>query len=421
LKSPKRTLANSGRRVVVTGLGCVSPLGHDPESTWNGLVEGRSGAAPITHFDASKLDVRFACEVKGFDPATYVPKKDLRRMDRFIQLGTAAALQAIERAKLDVSNTPAESIAVLLSSGMGGLPLIEAQHEIARERSDRVSPFFIPATIPNLLAGQVSILKGFRGANHCVVSACSSSAHAIGEGARLIERGDAEAVVAGGAEATVSLLGIAGFAAMKALSTRNEEPERASRPFDMDRDGFVMGEGAAVLILESLENAERRGATILGEIGGYGLNSDAYHMTTPSENGEGAARCMRLALEDAGLDSSQIDHVNMHGTSTSAGDIAESQAIESVFGAHAASLNCVSTKSMTGHLLGGAGALEALITTLAIHHGVCPPTINLEQQDPACRLNYTPLNAVKRPIRAALSNSFGFGGTNASLLLKKLG
>jgi 3-oxoacyl-[acyl-carrier-protein] synthase II len=415
----KRTLASSGRRVVITGLGCVSPLGNDVESTWNAVLEGKSGAANITHFDSSKLDVHFACEVKNFDPATYINKKELRRMDRFIQLGLSAALQALEQSKLSVENTPAPQIGVLMSSGIGGLPLIEAQHLIGLEKPDRMTPFFIPGTIINLLPGQIALAKGFQGPNHSIVSACSSSAHAIGEAVRLIERGDIEACVAGGSEATISLLGIAGFAAMKALSTRNDAPEKASRPFDVDRDGFVMGEGGACLVLESLENARRRGATILGEVAGYGLNCDAYHMTSPSEGGVGAAACMKLALADAGLDGSTVDHINMHGTSTSAGDIAESQGIESVFGARAKDIHCVSTKSMTGHLLGGAGALEALVTTLAILRETCPPTINIDNQDPECRLNYTAWKPVKKKIRAALSNSFGFGGTNASLLLKR--
>lgn len=415
----KRTLANSGRRVVITGLGCVSPLGNDVESTWSALLEGKSGAARITHFDPSKLDAQFACEVKGFDPTLLINKKELRRMDRFIQLGLYAALQAIEQSKLSIENTPAPKIGVLMSSGIGGLPLIEAQHIIGLERPDRLTPFFIPGTIINLLPGQVALAKGFQGPNHSIVSACSSSAHAIGEAARLIERGDIEACVAGGGEAAISLLGMGGFAAMKALSTRNDAPEKASRPFDVDRDGFVMGEGGGAMVLESLENALRRGATIYGEIAGYGLNCDAYHMTSPSEGGEGAARCMRLAMEDAGMDASQIDHINMHGTSTGQGDIAESQGIESVFGERAKEINCVSTKSMTGHLLGGAGVLEAIITTLAIARETCPPTINIDKQDPECRLNYTPWKPVKKKIRAALSNSFGFGGTNASLLLKK--
>jgi 3-oxoacyl-[acyl-carrier-protein] synthase II len=298
--------------------------------------------------------------------------------------------------------------------------MIEATSAVAAERPDRVSPFFIPAVISNLLAGQISILKGYQGPSHCIVSACSSSAHAIGEACRLIERGDADVVVAGGAEASISLLGIAGFASMRALSARNDDPQTASRPFDQDRDGFVMGEGGAVLVLESLKSAEKRGATILGEIAGYGANSDAYHMTSPSENGEGAARCMTLALEDAGLALETIGHINMHGTSTPLGDIAESMAIGSVFGKLATQIQACSTKSMMGHLLGAAGAVEAMLTVLAVERGICPPTINIFNQDPKCTLNYTASKPVKKTLRAALSNSFGFGGTNVSLVVKKL-
>ena len=415
-----RTLSSSGRRIVITGRGCLSPLGLDVPSTWAGLLEGRSGAGLISHFDASKLDVKFACEVKNFDPNTYIPKKDQRRMDRFIQLGYSASMQAIAEAKLDVHPAPAERVAVFLASGMGGLPLIEAQHSIALERPDRVSPFFIPGAIPNLLAGQVSIAKGFKGPSHCIVSACSSSAHALGEAVRIIERGDVDVVIAGGAEATISLCGILGFSSMKALSTRNESPTTASRPFDLGRDGFVMGEGAAALVVESLESAERRGATIFGEIVGYGTNSDAYHMTTPSEGGVGAGECMRLALRDAGLQMEQIEHINMHGTSTHAGDIAESTAIGNVFGSHASKINCVSTKSMTGHLLGASGALEAFSTLSALQNGILPPTINLDNPDPQCPLNYTPHKAVSRKIEYAISNSFGFGGTNVSLIFRRV-
>ncbi|MBS1982582.1 MAG: beta-ketoacyl-ACP synthase II [Bdellovibrionales bacterium] len=415
----KRTLANSGQRIVVTGMGVISPLGLDVESTWSALTAGKSGAGTITHFDPSNFDVRFACEVKGFDPLKYIPKKDLRRMDRFIQLGFSAAMQAIEQAGLDTTKVPAERIGVTLSSGIGGLPMIEEQHRILLERADRVSPFFIPSTIANLLAGQVSIAKGFKGPNHCVVSACSSSAHAIGEAMRLLERGDCDAVVAGGAESTISPLGIQGFASMKALSKRNDAPEKASRPFDTERDGFVMGEGAAVVILETLAGAQKRGATILGEFVGYALNSDAYHMTSPSEGGEGAAHCMALALEDANLKPTDVDYINMHGTSTGAGDVAESLAIERLFGEHAKNINCSSTKSMTGHLLGAAGALEGIFSMLAVQRGVIPPTINLDHQDPQCRLNYTANHAQKRDAKVALSNSFGFGGTNATLVIRK--
>jgi len=414
------TASNPKKRVVVTGMGCVSPLGNDLQSTWNSILEGKSGAATITHFDASVLDVRFACEVKGFDPEKYIPKKELRRMDRFIHLGFAAAMQAIESAKLDDSKIPLDRISVILGSGMGGLPMIEVQHKIALEKPNRVSPFLIPAIIPNMLAGQVSIVKGYKGLNVCTVSACSSSAHAIGEAKRMIEHGHADVVVAGGAESTICLLGIAGFANMKALSTRNDAPDKASRPFDVGRDGFVMGEGGAVLILESLESAERRGAEILAEFVGYGANADAFHMTQPSEGGEGAGACMKLALQDAYMAAADVDHVNMHGTSTPAGDVAESMAVESVFGDKAAGLNCVSTKSMTGHLLGAAGAIESIFSIMALKEQIVPPTINIENQDPNCRLNYTAHKPVKREIRAALSNSFGFGGTNVSLLFKRV-
>ncbi len=415
----KRTLANSGRRVVITGYGCVTPLGLDVESTWAAILGGKSGAGPITQFDASPLDTKFACEVRGYDPLQYIPKKDLRRMDRFIQLGFGASMQAIAQAKLDEAPNSKERIGVLLACGLGGLPMIEEQHKIALDRPTRVTPFFIPAVIANLLGGQVSIAKGYQGPNFCPVSACSSSAHAVGEAARIIERGDCDIMVCGGAEATVCMMAVAGFSSMKALSSRNEAPEKASRPFDVDRDGFVIGEGAATLILESYESAKARGAAILGEIAGYGTNADAYHMTSPSEGGEGGARCMTLALEDAGMKATDVDHVNMHGTSTPAGDVAESMAIEKVFGDYAQKLNCVSTKSMTGHLLGAAGALETLLSLLAVERGICPPTINLENQDPKCRLNYTPHEPVRRELRAAINNSFGFGGTNVSLVIKK--
>lgn len=388
-------------------------------STWEALLQGRSGAAPITQFDASRLDVNFACEVKGFDAAAYIDKKELRRMDRFIQLGIAASMQAIADSRIDSATISKERIAVILASGMGGLPFIETQHKIGLERPDRMTPFFIPAVISNLLAGQVSIKYGFQGLSYCTVSACSSSAHALGEAARLIERGDADVVVAGGSEATVCMLGIAGFANMRALSTRNNAPEKASRPFDLGRDGFVMGEGAATLVLESLESAEARGAQVYAEIAGYGANSDAYHMTSPSEGGEGAARCMVLAMDDAEVAPNEIDHINMHGTSTPQGDVAETKAIHRVFGAHAKNINCLSTKSMTGHLLGAAGALEAASTVMVLKTGRIPPTINLDQPDPACDLNYTPHRAVDRKVSYALSNSFGFGGTNASLLLRR--
>ncbi|MEO5668270.1 MAG: beta-ketoacyl-ACP synthase II [Bdellovibrionota bacterium] len=416
----KRTLANSGKRVVITGTGCVSPLGNNVEDTWAALIEGRSGAATIESFDHSNLDVHFACEVKGFDPTIYIPKKDQRRMDRFILLGFSAAAQAIAQAKLTTSgNVDPERVAVYLASGMGGLPGIEAQHNDMLQKG-RISPFFIPQVIPNMLAGQVSINFGFKGPNFSIASACSSSAHAIGEAVRLIERGDADIAIAGGSEAAISLLGIAGFATMKALSTRNDAPQKASRPFDKDRDGFVMGEGGAVLVIESLESAEKRGAEILAEIVGYGANSDAYHMTSPSEGGEGGARCVQLALADAGLSIADVDVVNMHGTSTPQGDVAESTGLMRVFGERSQEIHCTSSKSMTGHLLGGAGAIEALFSALYLKHQIVSPTINLDHQDERCLLNYTPNVAKKASLKVALSNSFGFGGTNATLALKAI-
>jgi 3-oxoacyl-[acyl-carrier-protein] synthase II len=414
----KRTLATSGRRVVITGAGCISPLGLNVNDTWAALIEGRSGAATITSFDHSRLDVHFACEVKNFDPTQYIPKKDQRRMDRFILLGYSAAAQAIEQAGLTKDSVDAERVAVLLASGMGGLPGIEEQQKTFLE-GGRLSPFFIPQVIPNMLAGHISIAYGFKGANYSIASACSSSAHAIGEAVRLIERGDADYAVAGGAEAALSPLGVQGFAAMKALSTRNEAPEKASRPFDKDRDGFVMGEGGAVLVLESLESAEKRGATVIAEIVGYAANSDAFHMTSPSEGGEGGARCVELALADAGLKPSDVDVVNMHGTSTPAGDVAESMGLMKVFGEGASRLHCTSSKSMTGHLLGGAGAIEALFSALYLKHQIVSPTINIENQDERCTLNYTANQAYQGPINVVVSNSFGFGGTNATLVLKK--
>lgn len=417
----KRTLANSGVRVVITGAGTVNPLGLSVDETWTNLLAGKSGAGDVTGHDVSDLDVRFGCEVKDFDPTTYIPKKELRRMDRFIHLGFAAACQAIENSGLETSSTPQDKsrIGVLLASGMGGLPGIEEQHGNF-VNGKRISPFFIPQVIPNMLAGQVSIRYGYKGPNYSIASACSSSAHAIGEAARLIERGDCDAVIAGGAEAAVSRMGLQGFAAMKALSTRNDDPQKASRPFDKDRDGFVMGEGGAVLVLESLENAERRGAPILAELVGYAANSDAYHMTSPSEGGEGAGGCINLALADAELKPEQIDAINMHGTSTPAGDPAESQGLMKVFGDHSKNIHCTSSKSMTGHLLGGAGALEGLFCALYLKHQKVSPTINLENQDESCPLNYTANTTIDAKLEYVVSNSFGFGGTNASLIFKKV-
>lgn len=406
------------KRVVVTGMGCLSPLGNDVRSTWAAALEGKSGAASITHYDASDWEVRFACEVKGFVPGDYINKKDVRRMDRFIQLGLAASFQAIEDSGLgdDVNK---ERVGVLLSSGIGGLPGIEESCSNMLQ-GKRISPFFIPSTIANLLSGQVSLLKGYRGPNQCIVSACSSSAHSLGEGARMIQRGDADVIIAGGAEAAICRLGMDGFAAMKALSTRNDEPQKASRPFDKGRDGFVMGEGAAVLVLESLEHAQARGAKIYAELVGYGANADAYHLTAPTPEGDGAAACMNLALQDAGIGPGEVDYVNMHGTSTPIGDVAETKAIYKLFGERSKSMAISSTKSMTGHLLGAAGALEAMFSIMSCIDSKIPPTINLDDQDEACFLSYTPNKTISRQVKYALSNSFGFGGTNASLIFKKV-
>lgn len=404
------------KRVVVTGMGCVTPLGGDLATTWSAALEGMSGAATITHYDPSEWDVKFACEVKGFVPEDYINKKDVRRMDRFIQLGLAASLHAIENAKLG-DEVNKDRVGVLLSSGIGGLPGIE-ENCTNMLAGKRLSPFFIPSTIANLLSGQLSLLKGYRGPNQCIVSACSSSAHSIGEGARMIQRGDADVIIAGGAEATICRLGMEGFAAMRALSTRNDEPAKASRPFDKGRDGFVMGEGGAVLVLESLEHAQARGATIIAELAGYGASADAYHLTAPTPEGDGAAACMELALKDAGIATTDIDYVNMHGTSTPVGDVAETKALYRVFGEHARQMSISSTKSMTGHLLGAAGSLEAIFSIMACLEGKIPPTINLDDPDPDCFLSYTPNKMVSRKVRYALSNSFGFGGTNASLIVK---
>jgi 3-oxoacyl-[acyl-carrier-protein] synthase II len=409
--SPKRKC-----RIAVTGLGTVSPLGLDVETTWNALIKGESGAGKITHFDAAtEFDVEVACEVKNFDPAALIDVKEQKRMDRFIQLGMIASHQAVTQAGFREATDP-NRVAVLLSSGIGGLFKIEEAYQ-ALVDGRRISPFFIPSVITNLLPGQVSMHFGFKGPNFCISSACSSSAHAIGEGLRMIEHGDVDVAVVGGAEAPV---GVGGFAAMKALAKRNEEPTKASRPFDMDRNGFVIAEGAATLVIENWEHAVKRGAKILAEVVGYGTNSDAHHLTAPMENGEGAADCMRLALKDAGLEPAQIDYINMHGTSTKQGDVAESRAIESVFGAHAREkLHCSSSKSMTGHMLGAAGAFETIVCLMTAQTGWITPTINLDRQDPECKLNYTPHKAVEKSVHYALNNSFGFGGTNVSLILKK--
>ena len=409
------------RRVVVTGVGLVSPLGIGTEETWAGLREGRSGAAPITLFDAAHHSTHFACEVKGFDPLRWIEKKDVKKMDRFIQFAVAASDLATKDAGFAVGAENAERVGVYIGSGIGGFATIEREHEALLKGGPRkISPFFIPAAIVNLASGWVSIRTGARGPNSATCTACTTSAHAVGDSFRLIQRGDADAMIAGGSEAAITPLGVGGFAAMRALSTRNDEPTKASRPFDKDRDGFVIGEGAGILVLEEMEQARRRGARIYCEIVGYGMSGDAFHISAPREDGEGAIRVMRSTLKDAGVDPAAVQYVNVHGTSTPRGDVVEVIAIKAVFGEHARKMAISSTKSMTGHLLGAAGGLEAGISALAIRDQVLPPTINLENQDPACDLDVVPNQARKTAVRYVLSNSFGFGGTNGALLFKQI-
>ncbi|MEO8481246.1 MAG: beta-ketoacyl-ACP synthase II [Acidobacteriota bacterium] len=408
------------RRVVVTGVGLLSSVGIGTEACWEALCAGRSGIGPITHFDASKFAARIAGEVKGFDPLQYMDKKDVKKADVFIQFALAASEFAVRDARLEVTPDIADNVGVFIASGIGGFSTIESEHlALINGGPRRISPFFIPASIINLAAGQVSIRFGARGPNLATCTACTASAHAIGESYEIIRRGDADVMITGGSEASITPMGVGGFAALRALSTRNDEPERASRPFDKDRDGFVVGEGAGMVIIEELEGARRRGATIYAEIVGYGLSGDAYHLTGQPEDGNGAVRSMRMALRKAGLQPDAIDYINAHGTSTPINDPTETLAVRTVFGDHAKTLVMSSTKSMTGHLLGAAGGLEAGITALAIRDQVAPPTINLDEPDPACDLDYAP--KVKRPMKIdyALSNSFGFGGTNGTLLLKR--
>ena len=408
------------RRVVVTGVGLVSALGVGTEPTWQGLVEGRSGVGAITLFDASRHAARIAGEVKGFDPLRWVEKKDVKKMDRFIQFAVAAADFALADSGLRVDEANAEQVGVYIGSGIGGFATIEREHETLMKAGPRkVSPFFIPAAIVNLASGWVSIRTGAKGPNSATCTACTTSAHAVGDSYRLIQRGDAEAMIAGGSEAAITPLGVGGFAAMRALSTRNEDPARASRPFDKERDGFVIGEGAGIVVLEELEHARRRGAAILCELVGYGMSADAYHISAPSEDGSGAIRVMRRTLKDAGVEPEQVDYVNAHGTSTPVGDKAEVVALKAVFGEHVRRLAVSSTKSMTGHVLGAAGGLEAGIVALALKRQLLPPTINQEQPDPECDLDFVPNRARKAELRYALSNSFGFGGTNGALLFRR--
>jgi 3-oxoacyl-[acyl-carrier-protein] synthase II len=407
-------------RIVVTGLGAVAPNGIGTHTFWQNVVSGVSGIAPITRFDASRHDTQIAGEVKGFDPLQWIEKKEARKMDLFIHFAVAAAQMAYDDSGLKVTDDNRERIGVFVGTGMGGIPALEESHRILMDKGPgRISAFFIPSIITNLASGQISMRFGMKGPNSCVCTACATGNHAIGDSLRIIQRGDADVMLAGGSEAVITPLTIGGFCSMKALSTRNHEPTRASRPFDKERDGFVMGEGAGIMVLESLEHARRRGARIYAEIVGYGMSADAYHITQPAPEGEGAVRSMRLALEDAKVSPSQVDYINAHGTSTPAGDLNETLAIKAVFGDHARSLAVSSTKSMTGHLLGAAGGIESVITALAVAQGILPPTINYETPDPECDLDYVPNTARRRDVNYALTNSFGFGGTNATLLFKK--
>jgi 3-oxoacyl-[acyl-carrier-protein] synthase II len=420
LISTKRSGNSLSRRVVVTGLGLVTPVGTDVESTWQGLLAGRSGAAPITKFDAAKQQVRFACEVKGFDPLQYIDRKEARRYDLFAQFALAAAHQAVSQAGLEGRFPAPERTGVVIGSGIGGMQTYEENCSVYLTKGpDRVSPFFVPMFIPDIAAGLVSIRYGLKGPNYATVSACASSAHAIGESFNMIRHGTADAMVTGGSEAAITGLTVAAFANMKALSTRNDSPETASRPFDRDRDGFVLGDGGAMVVLESLEHAERRGAQILGEVLGYGLSGDAYHITSPAENGEGAQRAMRSCLDNGRIDLKDVGYINAHGTSTPQGDIAETRAVKAVFGEQARKLVFGSTKSMTGHLLGGAGALEFAVSLLTSTCGVIPPTINQFTPDPECDLDSAPNRKVERRVDIALSNSFGFGGHNVTLAVRR--
>jgi len=407
-------------RVVVTGLGAVAPNGIGVETFWRSIIHGVSGIGPITRFDASKHDTRIAGEVKGFDPLQWVEKKEARKMDLFIHYAVAAAQMAYDDSGLKVTDDNGERIGVFVGTGMGGIPALEESHKLLLERGPgRVSAFFIPSIITNLASGQISMRFGMKGPNSCVSTACATGNHAIGDSFRIIQRGEADVMLAGGSEAVITPLTIGGFCSMKALSTRNDEPTRASRPFDKDRDGFVMGEGSGLMVLEELEHARRRNAKIYAEIVGYGMCADAYHITQPAPEGEGAVRSMRLALKDAKLTPSQVDYINAHGTSTPVGDVMETLAIKTVFGEHARSVAVSSTKSMTGHLLGAAGGVESVITVLTLVHRILPPTVNYETPDPECDLDYVPNTARRAEVRYALTNSFGFGGTNASLLFKK--
>jgi 3-oxoacyl-[acyl-carrier-protein] synthase II len=406
--------------VVVTGLGCVSPIGNSVTASWDALLAGRSGIATITRFDASPFSTHFAGEVKDFNVEDYMPGKEARHMDTFIHYGMAAGMQAMQDSGLQVTEENAERIGVIVGSGIGGLPMIEQTHtELTNRGPRRISPFFVPASIINMISGHLSIKYGLKGPNIAIVTACTTGLHCIGEAGRMIEYGDADVIIAGGAESTISPLGLGGFASARALSSRNDDPATASRPWDKDRDGFVLGEGAGVMVLEEYEHAKARGAKIYAELLGFGMSADAHHMTAPLEDGDGARRCMVAAMRNAGVNADQVDYVNAHGTSTPLGDVAETVAIKRALGDHAKNIVVNSTKSMTGHLLGGAGGLEAVFTVLAVHNQKSPPTINIFNQDPACDLDYCANQARDMKIDIAVKNSFGFGGTNGTLIFSR--
>jgi len=409
------------RRVVITGIGILSPLGNDLASSWDGIVNGRSGIGPITHFDATHFATRIAGEVKGFDATQWIAPKDVKKMDPFVHYGVAGGLMAIADAGIDVRESDAERIGVAIGAGIGGLKGIEETAiKYAEGGPRKISPFYVPSTIINMISGQVSIMTGAKGPNIAAVTACTTGTHNIGLAMRMIQYGDADVMIAGGAEFATTPTSVGGFCSMKAMSTRNDDPTGASRPWDIERDGFVMGDGAGVLVLEEYERAKARGARIYAELAGFGMSGDAFHMTSPSENGEGGGRCMRAAIHDAGIDPSQIGYINAHGTSTPAGDVAETMGIKGVLGAHASKVMVSSTKSMTGHLLGAAGGIEAVFSAMALHTGIIPPTINLHTPGEGCDLDYVPLTAREHQVEYVMSNSFGFGGTNGTLVFRKV-
>jgi 3-oxoacyl-[acyl-carrier-protein] synthase II len=418
---PAAARTASRRRVVVTGMGILSPVGNDLQSSWDSIINGRSGIGPITHFDASSFATRIAGEVKGFDPAAWIAPKDIKKMDPFVHYGVAASLMALRDAGFEITDANSDRTGVAIGAGIGGLKGIEETTLKLHEGGVRkISPFYVPSTIINMIAGQVSIMTGAKGPNIAAVTACTTATHNIGLAMRMIQYGDADTMIAGGAEFATTPTSVGGFCAMKALSTRNDDPTGASRPWDRDRDGFVMGDGAGILILEEYEQARARGARIYCELSGFGMSGDAHHMTAPSENGEGAARCMSHAIRDAGIDPSEIGYINAHGTSTPAGDLAETMAIKAALGEHAYKTMVSSTKSMTGHLLGAAGGVEAVFSAMALHTGIIPPTINLEHPSDGCDLDYVPNVARERRVEVAMSNSFGFGGTNGTLVLRRV-